>query len=320
MAVDESRAGLGLFVVIGVAVMLTTTLFFIQRLRQRAVIPLVTYVTENVSGLDISSPVRYRGVAVGRVTDLRFDPTENAIEVDFAIFQDRLATIGANVARVRELAELDVAPRLRARVVGNPITGDGYLLLDAPSNPPPPPSLGFTPKPHYVPSMPSTLSAVQDRLPEVLERAQAVLETLRVIADKIPGSIDRTDRFLSDVDRMVRETELPALSADLRGFSRTAGDDLARMRSDMDRVMGDEGTLVQFAEEARSALRDADVPESSKAARDAAERTSLAADEVRRSLPAMRETLEQLHELSRRLAEQPESVVYGPRQAKSKSK
>ena len=37
-------------------------------------IAMVTYTTENVSGLDVSSPVRYRGVPVGRVTDLRVDP------------------------------------------------------------------------------------------------------------------------------------------------------------------------------------------------------------------------------------------------------
>ena len=35
---------------------------------------LVTYTQENVAGLDISSPVRYRGVAVGRVSNLRVEP------------------------------------------------------------------------------------------------------------------------------------------------------------------------------------------------------------------------------------------------------
>ena len=57
-----------------------------------------------------------------------------------------------------------------------------------------------------------------------------------------------------------------------------------------------------------------------RTARDAANRTSLAADELRRSLPAIRDSLEQLRELARRLEEQPESVVYGPRQPPSKSK
>ena len=39
----------------------------------------------------------------------------------------------------------------------------------------------------------------------------------------------------------------------------------------------------------------------------------LAADDLRRSLPAIRDSLDQLRELARQLQEQPESVVFGPR-------
>ena len=97
MAAEKSYARLG---VIGVVVILGTSLFFAQRMRRRAVISLVTYVTENVSGLDISSPVRFRGVSIGRVSDVRIDPNSvgKTIEIDFEIFQDRLVTIGAELA------------------------------------------------------------------------------------------------------------------------------------------------------------------------------------------------------------------------------
>jgi paraquat-inducible protein B len=39
---------------------------------------------------------------------------------------------------------------------------------------------------------------------------------------------------------------------------------------------------------------------------------------MRRSLPAIRESLDQLRELARMLEEQPESVVYGPRPPQEK--
>ena len=107
---------------------------------------MVTYTTENVSGLDVSSPVRYRGVSVGRVTDMRVDPRASTIEIDFEVFLDRLNTVGANVERIRQTADLrGMFPKLRAQVVGNPVTGEAYLLLDVPENPPPPIALGFTP-------------------------------------------------------------------------------------------------------------------------------------------------------------------------------
>jgi paraquat-inducible protein B len=320
MAAEKSYARLGLFVVVGGAIILATGLFFVQQMRSRAVISLVTYTTENVSGLDISSPVRFRGVSVGRVTDIRVDGRGNTIEIDFEVFQERLATIGANVKRIQQLADLAVFPQLRSRVVGNPVTGDAYLLLDVPANPPPPVALGFTPSRPYVASMPSPLAAVQDRLPAVLERAEMTLQTLGEIVAKIPGSLDRSDRFFTNVERIIRESQLPQLSADSRTFFATTAAEIARIATEMDRLTGPESSLVKFAEEARTAMRDADLPESTRSARDALDRTSLAADDLRRSLPAIRDALDQVRELARRLEEQPESVVYGPRQPGGKSR
>ena len=320
MAADKSYARLGLFVVLGVIVMLATGLFFIQQVRRRAVITLVTYVTENVSGLDISSPVRFRGVPVGRVSDLRVDSGGGTIEITFEVFQERLASIGGNVQRIQQMSELAVFPNLRTRVVGNPVTGDAYLLLDVPADPPPPVALGFTPDRPYVASMPSPLAVVQDRLPEVLERAEMTLSTLRDIVGRIPDSLDRSDQFFTNVERIIRESELPQLSADTRTFFTTTSTQVGQIAAQIDALMGKEGVLVQLAEDARTALREADVPGSTRTARDAANRTSLAADDLRRSLPAIRDALEQLRELARRLEEQPESVVYGPRQPPGKSK
>jgi paraquat-inducible protein B len=321
MAVERSYARLGLFIVVAVVVALATGLFFLQRMRTRAVISMVTYVTENVSGLDISSPVRFRGVSVGRVSDIRVDPSEgNTIAIDFEIFQDRLATIGANVQRIQRLADLAVFPRLRARVVSNPVTGEAYLLLDVPRDPPPPPTLAFTPDRPYVASMPSPLATVQDRLPAILERAEATLQTLREIVSRIPASLDRSDRFFTNVERIVRESNLPQMTADSRTFFTQTTAQMAELTANMNRLVGLDGTLVRLGDEARSTIRAADLPGSSQAARDAADRASLAADDLRRSLPAMRDALEQLRELARRLEEQPESVIYGPRQPKGKSR
>ena len=195
MAVEKSYARLGFFLVVALVVVLATALLFIQRLRSQAVIEVVTYIPEDVSGLDVSSPVRYRGVSVGRVTEVRVDPRENTIEVNFELFLDRLNTIGANVERIRRIADIGgIAPRLRARVVGNPVTGEAYLLLDVPKNPPPPIALGFKPERPYIPSMPSPLATVQDRLPAVLERAEATLRTSgRLSPGFLAASIEAID-------------------------------------------------------------------------------------------------------------------------------
>ncbi len=320
MAVEKSYTRLGLFLVIALVVILATGLLFIQRMRSREVIELVTYTQENVAGLDISSPVRYRGVAVGRVSDLQVEPGGRTIEIAFELFADRLTTVGADVTNLQALAGAGVFERLRAQVVGNPVTGEAYLFLDMPENPPPPMALGFTPSRPYIPSMPTPIAELRDRLPEVLERVEATLMVLRELVYRMPDSLDRADRFFSNVERIVRESDLPALSADSRKFFSTTSAQIEAIASNLDGLVGDEGTLSKLASEARAAIDAADLDATARATREAMDQTSLAAEDLRRSLPAIRESLGQLRDLARQLQEHPESIVHGTRPGGTKAK
>jgi hypothetical protein len=253
------------------------------------------------------------------VTDLRVDTRGNAVEIDFEVFVDRLNTIGMPASRIRQIADFGgVFPRLRARIVGNPVTGEAYLLLDVPQNPPPPIALGFTPNRPYVPSVPSVSATVQDQLPVLLDRAEVTLQSLSEIATRIPASLDRSDRFFTNVERIVQESQLPSLSADSREFFTTTSRQIEQIRSELDGLIGTDGALVKFSEEARAAIKAADLPSATQSARDAADNSRLASDDLRHSLPAIQDSLEQLRELARQLEEQPESVVYGPRPPQEK--
>ena len=92
----------------------------------------------------------------------------------FSIASTRLASASSGSGELRDLR--GVAPKLRASMVSNPVTGEAYLLLDVPENPPPPMTLAFTPDRPYVPWVPTTMATVQDRLPAILERAEATLQ------------------------------------------------------------------------------------------------------------------------------------------------
>ena len=311
MAVEKSYTRLGLFLVIALVVVLATALLFIQRMRSRQVIELVTYTQENVTGLDISSPVRYRGVAVGRVSNLQVEPGGRTIEIDFELFTDRLTSVGANVINLQGLAAAGFFERLRAQIVGNPVTGEAYLFLDMPENPPPPMALSIKPTRTYVPSMPTPIAVLRDRLPDVLDRVVSTLQVLEEIIARMPSSLDHADRFFANVERIVRESDLPALSADSRKFFETTSTRVDSIATTLDGLVGKEGTLSKFAEEARAAIDAADLPASGRATREAMDEASLAAQDLRRSLPAIRESLGQLRELARQLQEQPESVVHG---------
>jgi hypothetical protein len=319
MPAEKSYVRLGAFIVITLVVVLATAAFFIQRLKKRTAIGMVTYTTENVFGLDVSSAVRLRGVPVGRVTDIRVDPRGTVVQIDFEVFLDRLNTIGLDIKRLRTITDIGgVFPNLRAQLMGNPMTGEAYLLLDQPQNPPPPMELGFKPDRPYVPSVPSPFSLVQDRLPQLLDRADETLQTMREIVSRIPNSLDRSDRFFTNVERIVRQSQLPELSTDSRRFFTTTSTQMEQIKSEVDGLVGNQGSLMKFSEDARAAIKAADLPAATQSAREAAENSRLASDDLRRSLPAIQDSLDRLRELSRTIEEQPESVVYGPRPQKVK--
>jgi paraquat-inducible protein B len=319
MAVEKNYARLGFFLVAVLTLLLATALLFIQRLRSREVLELVTYTIEDVSGLDVSSPVRYRGVSVGRVTNIRVDPRAEPVEIDFEVFLDRLNTVGFSAERIRKIVDLrGTFPKLRAQVIGNLVTGEAYLLLDVPQNPPPPISLGFTPTRPYIPSVPRPLAAMQDRLPAVLERAEATLRTLREIVYKLPDSLERSNRFFTNIERIFQESQLPALSADSRQFFATTSRQIEQLTSELDKLVDTGGSLVQLLNDAQASMDASKLPATTQTARDALNQTNLAAEELRRSLPVIRDSLAEFRELARMLAEQPESVVYGRRPAREK--
>jgi paraquat-inducible protein B len=318
MSVERSYARLGVFIAIALVVILGTAVLFIQRVRTRDAIAFVTYTTENVTGLDVSSPVRFLGVPVGRVTRLRLDPGGRIVEIDFEVFTDRLTELGVSITQVRKRVETGgMSPNLRMHLMSNPVTGEAYLVVEKPDVPPPALELGFTPNRPYIPSMPSMMTRVQEQLPALLERAQGTLQTLREIIAKLPASLDRSDRFFTNVEGIIQASNLPAFTADSRQFFTTTSERIDRMEMDLEGLMDKQ---AKFTEETQAALKAAaaDLSATTKATREAASESRIAAEELRRSLPATRDTLEQLRELARLLEEQPESVVYGPRPAGAK--
>ena len=313
MPAEKSYARLGLFIVVTLVVVLATAVFFIQRMKRRDAIAMVTYTNDNVFGLDVASVVRLRGVPVGRVTDIRADPKGTMVEIDFEVFLDRLNTIGLDAKRIRAVGVETLFPNLRAQIMGNPMTGQAYLLLKRLENSPPAMELGFKPPHPYVPSAPSAFATVQDRLPELLDRADATFQNLSAVIARMPYSLDRGDRFFTHVEQIMHQSDLPALSADSRKFFNTTSTQIEQMRAELDRMLGPQGTFTKFSEEARAAIKASDLPATSQSAREAADTSKLAADDLRRSLPAIRDSLERLRELARTLEEQPESVVWGPK-------
>ena len=186
-------AGRGLFLRVGVLILVGLglavgfVLFFTgQQLGSRAPSS-ETYLRESVTGLEVGAPVRYRGVAIGRVTEIGIagheygaataDPTAAAYQLVLVRFALDPRRISDNAVTSQQQL---VASGLRVRLASQGVTGVAYLELDFvdperfPASPVP-----WTPRAMVVPSIPSTIAQVQTTAEEILGRLRGVpIETM----------------------------------------------------------------------------------------------------------------------------------------------
>src|SRR6185369_2522559 len=161
---------LGLFVVVGL-VALIASLFWIGAQRfSRDAFDAVAFFDESVQGLDVGSPVKFRGVTVGTVGDITIAPDHRHVQVTSDIYVDALKRLGLGDRAPRKGEEF-INPLLRVQLVSAGITGVRFLQTDF-FHPArfPEPKLPFDPPWNYIPSAPSTLKSVGDTAMDVVNR------------------------------------------------------------------------------------------------------------------------------------------------------
>jgi ABC-type transporter Mla subunit MlaD len=229
----------GVMIVAGVALLLAL-LWFIGGNRFRNGTVYESYFSESVQGLEVGAPVKYRGVTVGRVTELGLVTAEYGagMVLDFQRNTSRLVFVrfevdARRIGRVPDTATA-VSLGLRARLASQGLTGLTYLELDfVDPKQYPPLQVPWQPVAEYIPSMPSTLSQVQvaaenllDKLnavniDQLAEQAISLLEDVR--ADIATGDVHRTlaeaTALLRTTNEAVQVADLPGLSADIKSTS-----------------------------------------------------------------------------------------------------
>ena len=201
---------LGLFVIgalvagVLVLVIIGTGRWFERR------ITIETYFKESVQGLDIGSKLKYRGVTIGEVTKISFTYTkyqqdlpitqrERYVMVE-AQLQPRLVggRSAAGDLNSPENAALEVEKGLRLRLAPQGITGTSYLEMDYVEPPPPTLPFNWTPTNVYIPSAPSTVTAIVNAAQDILERIHK-LDVEAIVANVNKLLVTTNDR-VADFD------------------------------------------------------------------------------------------------------------------------
>ncbi len=239
---NENKANyakIGFFVFSGFALILLVIGVAGARVISKQAIYAETYFGESVTGLDVGSPVKYRGVPIGEVSRIGFVFSEygtaagdsltldsaNQILVVMALDPDKFSPIRNNdpVAFLNKL----VRDGMRVKLSALGVTGLSFLELDyapaahAVAQRP----LAWTPKNPYIPSMPSTMVVFKQAMDDVFAKLNEI--NIKALGDTLLATLNLIKAKLDKVDSAALAAEANALLADLRANSRALQDILA---------------------------------------------------------------------------------------------
>ncbi|HEX7672482.1 MAG TPA: MlaD family protein [Polyangiaceae bacterium] len=271
MATPSNHWKLGLFVVAGVVVGLGTVVLLGARNLQKETVNYVTFMDESVQGLEVGSPVKFRGVTIGTVSVIGVAPDRRHVDLTSSLAVDDIVLMGLAKRRGKAL-EVRVPPEIRIQLASAGITGVKFLQLDffdVKNNPLP--ILPFPTPDNYIPAAVSTMKNLEDaiihavdRFPEMTDAALLVLSKLdgllnevgqRRLPERTAVALDRADEALSGIKKTFRDAESGKISVRAQHALEQLDGTIAHMNGILARVSGDKGVIVS-AERASDAVGD----------------------------------------------------------------
>ncbi|WP_343592755.1 MlaD family protein [Paracidovorax wautersii] len=262
---------------------------------------------DSVSGLQPEAPVRYKGVAVGKVTRIGFDPQ----------------VPGNVLIRIAVNESAPISPTTFATLGYQGVTGLAHVQLDDANAPLTPPAPGQSGLPR-LPLKSSPLSQIAEQGPAILAKVQDATERLnKLLGDenqaRFAQALDNLAKASASANTLVQRLDntvvtkldpalatVPAVAQDARATLqslRVAGDNAAAAASEV------RGAVAQLSATGGPLDQIADGAQSLSAAADRFGRVSLprlnnAADEAARAARRLGRT-------ASGISDNPQSLIYG---------
>ena len=194
-----------------------------------------TYIQESVQGLDVGSPLKFRGVQIGKVERIELVTMQYATEYRYirvlASLQPEAVGVDAEEAVGDDGLEKELRRGLRVRLASQGLTGAAYLEADylEPGRYPLL-TIDWEPSYPYIPSAPSTIT----RLSESLERIMYNLEQINLqgLTTKLERSLNAMSRTMENANMENIGVRIEELLVDLKETNRRIKDVLGNERLD----------------------------------------------------------------------------------------
>ena len=182
MATKAQKVKVGVFLAIGLALFIAIFIIVQERKREPTDTFFIKF-QESVSGLGKDSKVLYKGVAVGRVVDVRVTE-KNDIIVKIGIEKNRVKLKNGTSAT------LDIANLM------------GGMIIELSGGDPAAPALAPG---SYIPSKPSILENIAKEIPKILEEIKDILSKINLSVGDVKEA--GLSRLVRDVDEVVKSAD-----------------------------------------------------------------------------------------------------------------
>jgi phospholipid/cholesterol/gamma-HCH transport system substrate-binding protein/paraquat-inducible protein B len=251
-----------------------------------------TYFDRSVQGLDIGSAVKYRGIAIGNVKNIRALPQKygssfNYVMVEVALFDEKIPQIADNAEE--KLAE-SVKNGLRFQMAPLGITGTMFLEADfLPDEKIKDLEITWKPDTPYIPSAPNTIAAFTESIDRILRNLEKI--NLAGITEKVETLLSTINEKFSSMDVKEINKQLTGLQAELRETNTALKETVGSKK--VKQIIDDTGAITADVRKTINNTR----PAVEKAVED----VSLAADTSRKAAESAHKALERLPEILDRL-------------------
>ncbi|MDY0222465.1 MAG: MlaD family protein [Desulfobacterium sp.] len=207
MSEKANHFKLGLFVIISFALLVIalSLLGAGDFLKQETLVE--TYFNESVQGLDVGSPVKYRGIEIGKVKQITGATRAYGVRSDYvlviiSLFDD--ISIGQPGNTVEEKINQAVGDGLTVQMAFKGVTGGAYLEtsygIEAESSPL---KVPWIPKHPYIPSKPNKISQMGESLDKIMKNLENI---------KVTGIITQLEDLLRLTSTKLDQTNLAEIS------------------------------------------------------------------------------------------------------------
>jgi phospholipid/cholesterol/gamma-HCH transport system substrate-binding protein/paraquat-inducible protein B len=282
--------------IIGVVVLGVGTIF-----QKKSIVE--TYIDESVQGLDVGSPVKFRGVPIGRVEQISLTSAEYATRREYVLVRVSISSnilqFPVNDPRSPQLKQaLDRGFRIRIAPQG--LTGVAYLeadYLEPERNPPL--EIDWQPEYPYIPSTRSRITQLSEAVERILRNFSDI--DIAQLSQTIDKSLEAMTKLAENANLDKIGAQANALLSELRQTNRqintlVSNPELKTAVADVSASAGRARQIIERAEKPINQML-TDLPQATESLNRLVKRLDSAASDLPQTSTELRQTIQRMNRL-----------------------